>query len=315
MLAYFVAMATYAGFFMILAQGLNLQWGMTGMVNFGVAGFYAIGAYSSAILSSRVGIAPEVAIVLAGAVAGMAGLVISLLTMRLREDYFAIVTLGFGEIVRLFALNEDWLTEGARGLRIPVRPFDFGLNNAGYSLVYLGVVSLVVFLLYLICERIRSSPYGRVLRAIREDDVVAGVLGKNVMRFRIQTFILGSIFMGLAGALFAHYIQNISPDTFMPMIAIFIWMSVIVGGYGNNKGLIAGAGIVMLILEGSRFLGDFTSVVTSQQLASIRIIVIGAILIVVLRFRPRGLIPEPKFVSAFEHFPSLTKPISTHSHY
>ena len=300
MLAYFVAMATYAGFFMILAQGLNLQWGMTGMVNFGVAGFYAIGAYSGAILSTRVGIAPELAIALAGVAAGVAGLVVSLLTMRLREDYFAIVTLGFGEIVRLFVLNEDWLTEGPRGLRIPARPFDLGLSNAAYSLVYLGVVALVVLVIYGICERIRAGPYGRTLRAIREDDVVAGVLGKNVLRFRVQTFVLGSVFMGIAGALFAHYIQNISPDTFMPMIAIFIWMSVIVGGYGNNKGLLLGAGIVMLILEGSRFLGDFTSIVTSQQLSSIRIILIGIILMAVLRFKPRGLIPEPKFVSEFE---------------
>lgn len=300
MLAYFVAIATYAGFFMILAQALNLQWGMAGMVNFGIAGFYAIGAYSGALLSTRLGIAPEVAIVFAGVVAGAVGLVVGLLTMRLREDYFAIVTLGFGEIVRLFVLNEDWLTEGPRGLKIPARPFDFGLGNTGYALTYLGVVALVVALIYFICERIRASPYGRVLRAIREDDVVAGVLGKNVLRFRVQAFGLGSAFMGVAGALFAHYIQNISPDTFMPMVAIFIWMSVIVGGYGNNKGLLLGAGIVMFILEGSRFLGDFTSIVTSQQLSSIRIILIGAILIAVLRYKPRGLIPEPKFRSEFD---------------
>lgn len=300
MLAYFIAIATYAGFFMILAQALNLQWGMTGMVNFGIAGFYAIGAYSGAILSTRAGIAPELAIALAGAVAGAAGLVVGLLSLRLREDYFAIVTLGFGEIVRLFVLNEDWLTEGPRGLKISVRPFDFGFGNVAYSLVYLGVVALVVLAIYFICERIRSSAYGRALRAIREDDVVAGVLGKNVLLFRVQAFGIGAVFMGIAGALFAHYIQNISPDTFMPMVAIFIWMSVIVGGYGNNKGLLLGAGIVMFILEGSRFLGDFTSIVTSQQLSSIRIILIGVILMAVLRYRPRGLMPEPKFVSEFE---------------
>ncbi|MCC7041814.1 MAG: branched-chain amino acid ABC transporter permease [Burkholderiales bacterium] len=288
---------------MILAQGLNLQWGITGMVNFGVAGFYAIGAYTGGILSTRVGLPPELAIVLAAAGAGVVGLIVSLLTMRLREDYFAIVTLGFGEIVRLLALNEDWLTEGPRGLKISVRPFDFGLTNASYALVYLGAVAFTILIIYVICERIRSSPYGRVLRAIREDDVVASVLGKNIVRFRVQVFAIGSIFMGLAGALFAHYVQNISPDTFMPMIAIFIWMSVIVGGYGNNRGLLLGAGIVMVILEGSRFLGDFVSFVNSQQLASIRIILIGCILMVVLRFKPRGLIPEPKFSSPFERTP------------
>jgi len=136
---------------------------------------------------------------------------------------------------------------------------------------------------------------GRTLRAIREDDVVAGVLGKNVLRHRVQVFALGGAFMGLAGALYAHYVQNISPDVFMPMVAIFIWMSVIVGGAGNNWGLLVGAGIVMSILEGTRFLGDFISFFDAEQLSSIRILMIGILLIVILRVRPQGLIPEPKY--------------------
>ncbi len=301
MTAYLVAIATYAGFFMILAQALNLQWGMTGMVNFGIAGFYAIGAYTGALLSTKAGVMPEAALVLGGVAGGLAGFVVGLLSIRLREDYFAIVTLGFGEIVRLFVLNEAWLTEGSRGLKIDRRPFEFGLPNESYALLYLGVVALVVLVIHLVCERIRRSPYGRVLRAIREDDVVAGVLGKNVLRFRLQVFAVGGAFMGLAGAMFAHYIQNISPDTFMPIVAIFIWMSVVVGGAGNNRGLLIGAGFVMLILEGSRFLADFTDLVTSQQLSSIRIILIGLILMAVLRFRPRGLMPEPRFRSEFDN--------------
>lgn len=300
MLFYAIAIATYVGFFMILALALNLQWGVTGMINFGVAGFYCLGAYSSAILATRLGIAPELSIPLSGVFGLAAGALVGLLTLRLREDYFAIVTLGFGELVRLFALNEDWLTEGPRGLKISARPLDLGFDREAYALVYLALVAAFVVLVFLICERLRRSPFGRVLRAIREDDVVAEVLGKAVIRFRVKAFAIGGAFMGWAGALYAHYIQNISPDTFMPIVAIFIWMSVIVGGAGNNLGLLVGAGVVMLILEGSRFLGDFIDFVSAQQLASIRIVVIGAVLILVLRFRPRGLVPEAKFMPRWE---------------
>ena len=125
--------------------------------------------------------------------------------------------------------------------------------------------------------------------------MVAGVLGKNVLAHRIAVFAIGAAFMGVAGALYAHYVQNISPEVFMPILAMFIWMSVIVGGAGNNWGLLLGAGIVMTILEGTRFLGDFIEFLDAEKLSSIRIIMIGALLIIILRVRPRGLLPEPRF--------------------
>lgn len=296
MLVYLVSIATYIGFFMILALALNLQWGMTGMVNFGIAGFYALGAYSSALITTRLGVAPEISILLAAVVGFAFGAAVGMLSLQLRDDFFAIVTLGFGELIRLFVLNEDWLTEGPKGLKIPVRPFDYGFGREGYSLFYLFAVALTVLVVFMISERIRRAPLGRTLRAIREDDVVAQVMGKNILAFRVKIFAIGGAFMGVAGALYAHYVQNISPETFMPLVAIFIWMSVVVGGAGNNKGLLIGAGVVMLVLEGTRFLGDFITFVTIQQLASVRIILIGCILILVLRVRPRGLIPEPRFL-------------------
>ncbi|MBB3066757.1 branched-chain amino acid ABC transporter permease [Limibacillus halophilus] len=292
---YFVSIATYVGFFMIMALALNLQWGMTGMVNFGVAGFYAIGAYTSGLLSVKAGWPVEWAMLAAPVMGLIWGAAVALLSIRLREDFLAIVTLGFGEIVRLFVLNEDWLTEGPRGLRIDARPLGGMLDRDQYAYFYLALVAVTVLIIFLISERIRRSPYGRVLRAIREDDVVAGVLGKVVLRYRIQVFALGGAFMGLGGALYAHYVQNISPDVFMPMVAIFIWMSVIVGGAGNNKGLLIGAGVVMALLEGTRFLGDFMIWLDAEKLSALRIILIGVLLIVVLRLRPRGLMPEEKF--------------------
>ncbi len=303
---YLVVMLTYVGFFMILSLALNLQWGMTGLVNFGVAGFYGIGAYASGILSTRLGWPVGVTVLLGGGVAAAFGTLVALLAMRLRGDYFAIVTLGFSEVARLVMLNEDWLTEGPRGLKVSARPFASWFSGEAYPLAYLVLVALVVALVFAIVELLRRSPYGRVLRAIRDDDVVAGALGKNVLRFRVQAFALGSAFMGVAGALFCHYVQNISPDSFLPMLSIFIWMSVIVGGAGNNKGLLLGAGVVMTILEGTRFLNDFVHVFNAETLASIRIIAIGVLLIVVLRFRPRGLIPEAvyRYAPARAKFPN-----------
>ncbi len=295
MSAYLVSMATYAGMFMILALALNLQWGLTGMVNFGVAGFYALGAYTSGLLSAKAGW-PLGLTIPAACLAGLAvGALVALLSMRLREDFLAIVTLGVGEMIRLIVLNEDQITEGPRGLRIEAQPLGGVVPSDIYPLFYLGVVALFVLVTFLVCERIRTGPMGRTLRAIREDDVVAGVLGKDVFRHRITIFALGGLFMGLAGALYAHYTQNISPDVFMPMVAMFVWMSVIVGGAGNNRGLLIGAGTVILFLEGTRFMGDVVSWLDAEKMSALRIIAIGLLLIVTIRVRPRGLLPEPRF--------------------
>ena len=297
MTAYLISIATFVGFFMILALALNLQWGMTGMVNFGIAGFYGLGAYTSGLLTVKAGWPVELGMVCAIAAGLVFGAAVSFLSVRLRDDFLAIVTLGFGEVVRLIILNEDWLTNGPRGLPIPVRPMADSFDRDGYAIFYLLLVATVVLVAFVIVERIRRSPYGRVLKAIREDDLVASVLGKNVLAFRIQVFAIGAGFMALAGALFAHYTQNISPDVFTPMVSIFIWMSVIVGGAGNNKGLLIGAGLVMLVLEGTRFMGDFVTFLDAEKLSALRIMLIGVILIVVLRVRPKGLMPEEKFVA------------------
>lgn len=298
MSAYLISMATYAGFFMILALALNLQWGLTGMVNFGIAGFYALGAYASGLLSAKAGWPLGIAMPAAVLAGFLAGGLVALLSIRLREDFLAIVTLGVGEMIRLIVLNEDQITEGPRGLRIEAQPFHAAVGPENYPLFYLCLVAVFVTITYFVCERIRTAPLGRTLRAIREDDVVAGVLGKDVFRHRVQIFAIGGGFMGLAGALYAHYVQNISPDVFLPMVAMFVWMSVIVGGAGNNRGLLIGAGTVIMFLEGTRFIGDAVPGLDAEKMSALRIIIIGLLLIVTIRVRPRGLVPEPRF--AFE---------------
>ena len=225
----------------------------------------------------------------------VSGAGLALLSIRLRDDFLAIVTLGFAEIVRLFILNEDWLTHGPRGLPIETRPLSGMFDRDGYAIFYLVLVAAVILVIFLINERIRKSPYGRVAKAIREDDLVAQTLGKDVLRVRIQVFALGAMFMGLAGSLNAHYIQNISPDAFTTTVAIFVWMCVITGGAGNNKGLLIGAGLVMLLLEGTRFLGELFTFLDAEKSSAIRIIIISVLLILVVRFRPEGIMPEEKY--------------------
>ena len=304
MTAYLISISTFAGFFMILALALNLQWGMTGMVNFGIAGFYAMGAYTSGLLSVDGGWPFLPAFFAAGLMALVFGIALAFLTVRLTDDFLAIVTLGFAELVRLFILNEDWLTYGPRGLPIENRPLAQYFDRTGYAIFYLLLVASVILAIYLINERIRKSPYGRVAKAIREDDLVAQTLGKNVLKTRIQVFALGAFFMGLAGSLNAHYIQNISPDAYTTSIAILIWMSVIVGGAGNNKGLIIGAGLVMVLLEGTRFLGVFFDFLDAEKSSALRIIIISVLLILVVRFRPEGILPEKKYVGR-----KISKPV------
>lgn len=294
MTAYLVAILTSAGFYVVLALALNLQWGLTGMLNFGLAGFYALGAYASAITTELGGMPFLAGFAMAIAVGALAGLAVAGLSARLVGDFLAIATLGFAEIVRFLALNEDWLTRGPRGFPIATRPIPEGLSREATAWAYLGLVAALVIVAYLIVERIRTAPMGRVLRAIREDELVPAALGKDVFRFKLQAFALGAALAAAAGSLYAHWVQNISPDHFTTALAIGVWMSLIVGGAGNNRGVLVGATLVMVILEGSRFLTGVVPGLDAESLSALRIALIGVLIIVTVRFRPEGLLPEPR---------------------
>ncbi len=294
MTAYLVSIVTAAGFFMLLALALNLQWGLTGMINFGVAGFYGLGAYASALVTERLGLSFAGGLLAAILVGSLFGLLVASLSIRLSGDFLAIATLGFAEVVHLILLNEDWLTRGPRGMPVPTRPFADQFDRDSYGWFYLLLIGAAVALLYFIVERIRRAPFGRVLRAIREDELVTATLGKNVLAFRLTAFVIGSAAMAAAGSLYAHYVQSISPDHFTTSIAIVVWMSVIVGGPGNNRGLLLGAGAVMILIEGTRFLGNIVPYLDAERLSSLRLIIVGVLLIVTLHLRPQGLLPEPR---------------------
>jgi len=185
MLSYLIFTLTVGGIYTLLALALNLVWGSAGMVNLGLAGFFAVGAYASAIASGAG--APVLLGWGAAVLAGMAaGLIVTFATLRLKDDYLAIVTLGFAELVRLVALNERWLTKGADGISGIRAPLKADLGTQGFNLFYLVLVALVVFGVWALLARLDRSPHGRVLKAIREDQELARFAGKPVLRFKFQ---------------------------------------------------------------------------------------------------------------------------------
>jgi branched-chain amino acid transport system permease protein len=290
-LNYLLFIATIGGIYALLALSLNLIWGGAGMVNLGLAGFFAVGAYASALLTTA-GHAPILAGWAVALVAGgAAGLVVTLSTTRLREDYLAIVTLGFAEVVRLVAANEIWLTRGTDGISGIPGPWKSALGR-DFNAVYLGILLVVLGAVLLLTHRIDRSPYGRALRAIREDAQVAQVAGKPVLRFKTEAFALSAAIAGLAGALYGHFTSYIAPDLFLPLITVYIFLAVASGGVGNPTGALIGAYALMTLLESARFLVELIPGVTAVQRAALKELLIAVALILVLRLLPSGLVPE-----------------------
>ena len=282
----------------ILALGLNVQWGLTGQINIGIAGFFAIGAYASAILTAAPhpdhvgGFALPFAAGAAAAVAlpAAVALVIGVLTVNLRTDYLAIATIGIAEIIRFAFKNEEWLTHGVRGISGIPRPF---VDGAWSTEVFLALALASVAVVYVLVERARISPWGRVLRAIRDNETATAASGKDVRRFRLQAFVLGSAIMGFAGSLYAHFIGFISPDAFEPVFATFIvWAMLIAGGSGNNRGAILGAVVVWLVWSGTQTITGLLPAEYATQAGAARILLVGILLQVVLLTRPQGILPE-----------------------
>src|SRR5256885_8995689 len=237
MTSYLVLLGILVCFSAILALALNFQWGLGGMVNFGLTGFYALGAYASALLMLKAGansfVATLGAIAIVAAVCGL----VALVTLRVaEEDYFAIVTLGVGEMLRLVVLNEDWLTKGALGLTGVPRPFGDRIAPEYYQyfLLALAVVLLLATLWFL--NAVARSPFGRLMRAVREDDVVAATLGKNVLWVRVRIFAIGGGIIGLAGSMHGFSYQDIDPTPFSNILLSYGFMAVIAGARGGLRG-------------------------------------------------------------------------------
>jgi branched-chain amino acid transport system permease protein len=305
-LAFFLTIALTYG---IICLGLNLQWGQTGLFNVGVAGFVAVGAYASALVTT-----PELAgrfggfgwpiwggWIAAALTAALASLAAGIIALRLRADYLAISTFGIATVIHLIALNAESITGGPFGIAFIPRLFA-GLESQPLKFNFLNfvLVAAITAAVYAGLESLVRSPWGRVLRAIREDETAAVSLGKNANAFRLQAFALGGAIMGLGGALQAHFIGFIAPDNYVPTLTFQVWAMLTIGGSGNNRGAILGAVTVwgLWSLTGA-VLGMLVPAEYQARLAALQIVLIGVILAVVLVARPRGILGEKIVVSRF----------------
>lgn len=289
MTAYIIAIGTIGLIYVLLALSLNLQWGQTGLINFGLVAFFGIGAYVSGLLA--VGGWPiPLAMLAAVLVAAAAAWPLGRLTLSLKEDYLAVIAVGFSEVVRSVLENEAWLTRGPSGL--PGVPRLYGNAPDGVRDMLLFMTLLVaVIIVFALLERLIRSPFGRTLRGIRDNEVAAAALGKNVVSFKTRSLVLGSGIAGLAGAFYAHYLTFISPEQFTPDVTFNVWIAVIIGGSGRNLGVVLGTFILILFLEGSRFLNDLGLALDGSQLGALRFILIGVALVLCMLYRPAGLLP------------------------
>lgn len=341
LLTYLVrTMLVLGGLYGLALLGLNLQWGYTGLFNIGIHGFVALGAYTSALLvkASDITLGAEhlaetpipalglpfiVGLMGAILVAGLFALITGISTLKLREDYLAIATIGLAEIIRVSAQNLP-ITGKTRGIAdIPSPLFDWLVKSSDqdptgfvdpnfYIWFYAGMIVVALIVVYFAFQRIARSPWGRVLKAIREDEDAANALGKNPFRFKLQSLVLGAMIMGAVGSFWAHSARSITPDAFDAVQWTFLpWVMLIIGGSGNHKGALFGAFLIWALYSITNFQNDFLPPrvqfdlfswkidldIAGRLFGPLRVIIIAVALELILIYRPRGLLGEEKQVS------------------
>ncbi len=303
---YTVFLLTMGGIYAVLTLGLNIQWGFTGLFNAGVAGFFAIGAYTTAIVTTvaserhlgGLGMSPAVGIIVAMVASAIVAWGVARICIRLRADYLAIATLGIAEILRLILKNEVWATNGPRGISLIPKPFEH-LAEPWNHIGMLLLVIMVVAVLYVLLERVWRSPWGRVMAAVRENETAARAAGKDVERLRIEAFVLGGALMGLGGALMAHHIKFIEPHAAEPISATFlVWVMLVVGGSANNRGAILGAVLIWTLWSATEILIAGLPPEWAVRTAYLRIFVVGLTLQFILQRYPEGIFRERRLRTA-----------------
>lgn len=272
---YYLRIIMFIGINIIMALGLNLITGLTGQLSLGHAAFMSIGAYTSAILTLKMGYPYPLALLCGALMAAFFGIVIGFPSLRLSGDYLAIATLGFAEIVKVLLLNMN-ITGGALGLS-PIAA------DTTLSTVFLLVV-ITIWIMY----RLENSRFGRGLKAIREDEIAAESMGINTTSYKIQAFAIGSFFAGLGGGLYAHYIQFISPNDFGFLKSVDLLSMLVLGGMGSIPGTIIGATVLTAAPEMLRFVQQY------------RMLIYGALLVVMMIFRPNGLLGGVDITNIFK---------------
>lgn len=275
---YVTEIMTNVWFHVVVCLGLNIIVGFAGLLSLGYAAFFAVGAYTSGIMILRYGISFWLTLPVSVLMAVIAGLAIGVPTLRLRSDYLAIVTLGFGEMVRLAARNMA-ITGRATGLVGIDRPAFFGITMNKIAHFYYAFLIMAV-LATIISSRLQNSRLGRAWRYIREDEDAAEAMGINTVAVRLYAFIIGSVFGAIAGSFMAIKMTAISPDSFTFTQSVMILLAVVLGGMGKIPGVILGAFITVVFPEISRGIGQY------------RMLIFGVVLMVLMIYRPQGLWPE-----------------------
>lgn len=299
---FLVNLLTLAAFYALLSQILNLVAGWAGMWDLGVVGLVAVGGYTFVIVtqssdvSQNLLIAPKlplgVGILVAGLVTACAAFIIGVPSLPLRGEYFLITTLAFAEIVRQIAINATNLTLGTVGFSNFDRPLSGQLSGRPYRLFMLGFVLLLVGLTYLFMRRLTNSPYGRLLRASRDNEAVALSLGKNVTRLRLTTFTFSGLLIGLSAPVYMWHISTIVPSLFRPQLTFTVWTALVIGGIGSRSGPVLGAAILIV---GTEFLTFFQgSASAAELLAATRPLLLGLLLVLFVRYRSLGIVPEAR---------------------
>lgn len=317
-----VGFLTTAAIFGILTLALNLQWGYTGVFNFGIVAFFMVGAYTSALLTLDPAKDFEDYIwgfelpVLVGWLGGMAAgallaLVIGLPTLRLRRDFLAIATIGIATILRSVFNSTEGLANRGRGLNGIPRVFGGLADGADYRWVLLATTVVALVVVYMLVRAATRSPWGRVLRAIRDNEETAKAAGKRTVSFRMQSFVLGGAIMGLGGAIWAHRVSSIAPESFKDLFGTFlVWTMLIVGGSGNNRGAVLGALVVGFFWFGTPLIQEDLPDFLGTRVFVLRQFTIGLLIVATLLLLPRGLLAEEPRVSRYlapgdGHGPSL----------
>jgi branched-chain amino acid transport system permease protein len=288
MTTYLPAIATIALVYGALGLSLNLQAGRTGVINFGHVAFFGVGAYATALLSIN-GVSLAASIPAASVLGGLVALPLGWIAARLTSHYLAIVTIGFAETLRVLLQNLE-VTGGPSGLAGVVRPFG-AIEPDLYAAVWLALAAGLLAVTYLLTRIVARGLLGMNLSAIREDEPAAAMLGRSVAAYKTLVLVWGSVLAAFAGAFYAHWVGFVTAEQFDPRMTFYIWAGIIIGG-ASHAGAWLGAAAIAGIFEFTRFLSDFgITMFTDTQLASLRWIVIGLMLIVTMRFRPEGFLP------------------------
>ncbi|HLC49121.1 MAG TPA: branched-chain amino acid ABC transporter permease [Candidatus Andersenbacteria bacterium] len=279
---YIIHLLILIGVYIVLAVGLNLSIGFTGLLNLGHIAFFGIGAYTSAILQLA-GVPFIISFFLAGVVASLFGLLLVVGTRNLKGDYFALATLGFSFVVYSVFLNWTQVTRGPLGIPGIPKPELFGLRIAD-NFSYLLFVTITVFFVVMFVWKLATSRYGKLLEAVRDDEIALRLLGKNTFKLKAQSMMVSAFCAGIAGSLFAHYITYIDPSSFFLSEIILVVTIVMIGGLASIRGSIFATVLILLIPEALRFVA-----LPSSMIGPTRQIIYAVLLLCVLLLRPRGL--------------------------